>query len=44
MRLAFCRSTLLRRGFPVRDAAHAAGRHPGFADVATAAIAKAHEL
>jgi predicted nucleic acid-binding protein len=26
------------------DAAQAAGRHPGFADVATAAIAKAHEL
>jgi toxin FitB len=26
------------------DAAQAAGRHPGFADVAIAAIAKAHEL
>jgi len=26
------------------DAAQATGRHPGFADVAIAAIAKAHEL
>ena len=26
------------------DAAEAIGRHPGFADVATASIAKAHEL
>ena len=26
------------------DAAQAMGRHPGFADVAIAAIAKAHEL
>jgi predicted nucleic acid-binding protein len=33
-----------RVGGALSDAAPATGRHPGFADVAIAAIAKAHEL